>query len=364
MNLQETSKRLREALSRYGNILILIKGSPDPDVIASSFALKAVCDHLKIRSSMVALSEISHPQNRAIVKALDIPLEIEKSLPSRHGFDAYAVLDFQSAYTRGLSEKLPCAVHIDHHAETHDDVNADFRLVSDRAGAASTYMALILRELDLPPAGPVRRAVSTALMLGIQTDTDNLHHATRLDYEALQYLSGKADQGIIQKVYSVPLSEEALRMIGAAMSDHELYRDWFLAGLSFIAETQRDSIAIVADFLLESGVAETVVVFAIIEKKRQGGLSLDVSFRTSNPDLDLNALIKSITPDGGGRAYKGAYQVSLDYFAAFPDREALWTIVRVTTIERLKAARDNVRFTEIRGFYRRIRGRIENLFGG
>ena len=364
MNPRESSKRLVEALSGYLNILILIKGSPDPDVIASSFALKAVCDHIGIKSSIIALAEISHPQNRAIVKSLDIPIAIEKTLPPTSAFDAYAVLDFQSARTKGLSENLPCAVHIDHHAEIEDDVSADFRLVSDKAGAASTYMALILRQLEPPLPASGMRAVATALMLGIQTDSDNLRHATRLDYEALQYLGGKADERIVQKVSNVPLSKDALRMIGAAMLDHELYREWLLAGLSFIGESQRDSIAIVADFLLENGMARTVVVFAIIEKRRRGGLSLDVSFRTSDPDLDLNSLIKSITPEGGGRVYKGAYQVGLDYFTACPDRDLLWKMVRLTTIERLKAARDNVRFTELRGFYRRFRGAMGRLFGG
>lgn len=363
MNARESSDRLIDTLTRYHNLLILIKGSPDPDVIASSFALKAVCESRGLKSSIVALAEISHPQNRAIVKSLDIPLSIEKGIPSPHGYDSYAVLDFQSAYTKGVSEKLPCAVHIDHHAEAEDDVEAGFRLVSDEAGAASTYMTLILRELDLPPRGPLRTSVATALLLGIQTDTNNLRHATKLDYEALQFLTGMVDERIVQKVSNVPLSEDALRLVGKALADHETYREWFFAGLSFIDESKRDNIAIVADFLLESGEAETVAVFAIIEKKRRGGLSLDVSFRTSNADLDLNAVIKSITPDGGGRAYKGAYQVNLDYFAACPDRDLLWRTVRLATIETLKAARDNIHFIELRGFYRRVKGKIGSLFG-
>ncbi len=363
MNARESSDRLRNALSRYRNLLILVKGSPDPDVIASSFALKALCECLSIKSSIVALAEISLPQNRAIVKSLGIPLGIVKGPPSPHGFDAYAVLDFQSAYMKGVSEKLPCAVHIDHHAEAEDDVKADFRLVSDEAGAASTYMALFLHELDLPPPGSLRTAVATALLLGIQTDTDNLRHATKLDYEALQFLSGSADERIVQKVSSVPLSEEAIRLIGMAMADHEAYHDWFLAGLSFIDESKRDNIAIAADFLLDTGDAETVVVFAIVEKKRGRGLSLDVSFRTSNADLDLNGIIKSITSEGGGRAYKGAYQVNLDYFASCPDRDLLWKMVRLTTLETLKASRDNKRLIELQGFYRRVRGKIEGLFG-
>ena len=84
MNARKSSDRLLEALARYHNLLILIKGSPDPDVIASSFALRAVCDHIGLKSSIVALAEISHPQNRAIVKSLEIPLTIEKGAPSPH----------------------------------------------------------------------------------------------------------------------------------------------------------------------------------------------------------------------------------------------------------------------------------------
>jgi hypothetical protein len=209
-------------------------------------ALKAVCDHLKIKSSMVALSEISHPQNRAIVKALDIPLVIEKDLPSPHGFDAYAVLDFQSAYTRGLSDKLPCAVHIDHHAETDDDVNADFRLVSDRAGAASTYMALIPRARP-PPSRPRPRPFNGAHARH-PDDTDNLPPRDKLDSRRSS-TQRKGGRRIIQKVYSVPLSEDALRMFGAAMAITSL-PGLVSGGPFFIRRNRRDSIALVGDFLL------------------------------------------------------------------------------------------------------------------
>ena len=75
-------------------------------------------------------------------------------------------------------------------------------------------------------------------------------------------------------------------------------------------------------------------MFALIEKKE--GLTLAASLRTASKRFDLNRFIKRITSEGGARAFKGAFQVDLDYFRYCPDRELLWKIVHMTTVEALK----------------------------
>lgn len=363
MNISELSSKLVSALRRYRSLLILIKGSPDPDVIASSFALKAVCDHFGIKSHMVALIEISLQQNRALIDELHIPVHFQKPPLSHTGYEAYAVLDHQSAFHKDLAGKIPCAVHIDHHEKGGEETNADFQLLQTKAGSTSTIMALFIRELDLPLNGALRTQLSTALVLGIHTDTDAYRHAVELDYDALQYLTPFADNSIIERITDIPISETTVTLIARAQLNKEIYKDWLIAGIGFIDESERDSIAIVADFLLEREKVETVVVFALIARDRGRGMTLDASFRTKDAKLNLDSIIKEISSEGGARRFKGAFQVNLDYFAHGPDMKLLWELVRATTVHILRNKRDEIRFIELKGFYRKLRSRLDSLFG-
>ncbi len=362
MNFRELSQQLIKAVREHTGILIYIKGSPDPDVIASSFALKLVCDHFGVTADIFASMEISLPQNQAIVDDLKIPVTFLKTSPPVDEYDAYAILDYQSAAIKDVTGRLPCAVHIDHHSKTREDIPIEFDLVTESAGSTSTLMALMLKELDLPLPGALVKQLATALFFGIQTDTNNLRYAGRLDYEALQYSYLFADLNIINKISDLPLTEELITLIARAMINLEKYKDWLIAGIGFIDESQRDNIALVADFLLQREDAETVVVFAVIERNNRKSLTLDASFRTRNKNLNLNDLIKEISTEGGARKYKGAYQVNLDYFSGYPDHKLLWEVVRTTTVEVIKKNRDLAPFMGLRGFYRRIKDKAMKLF--
>jgi nanoRNase/pAp phosphatase (c-di-AMP/oligoRNAs hydrolase) len=362
MNFTELSSRLVEVLRRYGDILIIVKGSPDPDVLASSFALKVICSSFGVKAAIIALTEISLPQNQAIVDVCDIPVRFMKSLPSPDDYRAYAVMDFQSAAVKGLAA-LPCAVHIDHHEKIKEDIRVDFELVTEEAGSASTLMALMLKHLNLPLAGELGTRVATALLFGVQTDTSGLRYAARMDYEALEYLYLRADKNVIQKITDLPLSEELVTLIARAMINREVYKDWSISGIGFIDESQRDNIALVADYLLQREKEDTVVVFAVIVRNNSRSLTLDASFRTRDKNLNLNDLIREITTEGGARRYKGAYQINLDYFASFPDRKLLWDVIRTTTLEIIRKNRDKMPIIGLRGFYRKVKNRLSDLLG-
>ncbi len=136
-----------------------------------------------------------------------------------------------------------------------------------------------------------------------------------------------------------------------------------LAGVGYVDESNRDSIAVIADFLLNREEVASVVVFAIIEKEENRGLTLDASFRSKHEHLNLNDIIKNITSDGGARKFKGAYQIPLNYFTRCPEKEQLWELVKCTTIEVLKDSRDKVYVIELKGIYKRFRGWVNKVFG-
>ena len=146
MDFQDILKKLISTLKKYTSILIYIKGSPDPDVIASSYALSSICDNIQIESRITCPIKPSLPQNIAIIDDLGIPIHFEESPMDIENYDAYCILDFQSVYISGITGKIQCAVHIDHHEPVEENIEIDFNLVLEEAGSTSTIFAFIIKE--------------------------------------------------------------------------------------------------------------------------------------------------------------------------------------------------------------------------
>jgi nanoRNase/pAp phosphatase (c-di-AMP/oligoRNAs hydrolase) len=355
-------RALAAAITKYRNILIAIKGSPDPDAIASSYAIHAICRKLNVSSTIAASKKLSLPANRTFVSELDIPLHIAPDFPEPSHFDAYIVTDHPSPALYSPAHPLPCAVFIDHHEPADEEIMADYMLRNSDAGSTSTLVALILKNIYIEFDPEEMTHLATALLYGIYTDTDKYSHAGKLDYEALDYLSKYSDHEIFNRISSASLSKETLGLLKNAIESKITYKDWLIAGVGFVDAANRDSIAIIADFLLKREKCPTVIVFAAIEDASRRSLTLDASLRSASGIMNLDDIIKQITPQGGARKFKGAFQIDMDYFTHCPDRKILWEVIRLSTVELLKKSRDELMITELKGAYQKIRKRIRDYF--
>jgi nanoRNase/pAp phosphatase (c-di-AMP/oligoRNAs hydrolase) len=362
MDVKGFAHRLVETVKKYRHLLIYIKGSPDPDAIAASYSLKLVCEHYGTEALILSPVYPSLPQNIKMVKELRLPIRFGDRDMEIGNFDAYAVLDHQSVSVDGVAGVIPCAIHIDHHERVEQKISVDLGIIVEEAGSTSSVMAFILEELEpgLNLAKPERVRVATALYYGMQTDTDNFSHAESLDMKALEIISRDYDEQAIAEISSIPFSKETIAFFTLALENRIVYKDWLISGIGFIDEKYRDSVAVIGDFLLKLEDISTAVVFFIIENKE--GLTLNVSFRTKDEKFDMNALIKRITSEGGARKFKGAYQVNLDYFVHCPDKELLWKMVSLTTVEVLKKQRDSHGMEELKDFFRNLREKFLSLF--
>ncbi len=362
MNFGELSQKLISALLKYKSILIFIKGSPDPDVIASSYALKMVCAGIGIKAEIKCLIRPSLPQNSAIIEYLGSPIIFKNSNDDISDFDAYAVLDFQSVKVDGVTGKIPCAVHVDHHEPVEENIEIDFRLIMEEAGSTSSFFALVVKELHKSFSETELKKISTALQFGIYIDTDAFRHADLIDFEALNYVSSFSDRKMMDHLVEIPLPDHIINLMSMAIRNKEEYKSWIFTGLGFIDESDRDSIPIIADFMIQRFKCSVMIVFAAVIRKKPQGLRLDASFRTDDKNIDLDGLIKEITQTGGGRKYKGAYQVDLNYFADFQDEDMLWKVIKSETVSRIKHLRDKSQLVEIKGLYKRIKRKAESFF--
>lgn len=350
------------ALRRYASVLVYIQGSPDPDALASALVIKTLCETLGLRADLVASMQPSLSQNRDIIKKFHVPLKIEKHLDKLSSFDAYAIVDYQSAEIQGLTGKIPCVLHLDHHEPAQHHIHADVRCIDENAGSTSTILALAFKESDETGYEEVLLKTGSLLVLGIQTDTDKTVHAGDLDFDALAYLASYANRKLVDEIIGIPISEVTLAVLERANRQKAVYKDWLIAGVGYIGEKERDSIAITADYLLGSEKLTTVVVFAIVEKKEGRGYTLDVSVRSRDANFEMDYFIKEITPTGGGRKYKGAFQVNLDFFTYCTDKSMLWEMVSKTVHNAIIKKRDELPIIELKGLYRKFKKKISTLF--
>ncbi len=358
------AKKLLATLKNYRNILIVIKGSPDPDGIAASFALQILCETLGIPATLIATTDVSLEQNKQLVADLAIPIRFSAEPPDITPYDAYIVADHQSARVPFIKHNIPCAVHIDHHVPVQEDVPIDLPIRQEAASATSTLVGLIYKELGLFSTleQALRTRIATALVWGIQTDTDGFSKAQQLDYEALNYLSPFVDRNVISRLMGTAASDQPIGLIATAIKNKVKYRDWLIAGIGYLDASRRDALALIADFLLQQEQVALVAVFAVVESDSNKGLVLDVSIRVREETFNLDSLIKKINPDGGARKFKGAYQINLDYFKACPDRQLLWEVINATTVQIFKTQRDAVPPFEFKPLFDSIKKKLADMF--
>ncbi len=360
MDIKKEKTLLFNTLKKCRYLLIYIKGSPDPDALASAFALQIICESLKVKSEIVSPMHVSLTQNLNFIKTLQIPIKFTEIKDSSK-YDSYAILDFPST-DLDVKHNMFLALHIDHHKKTANKTTPKYELLIDKVNSVSTIFTLLMKEINPKLSKELSLRLYTALLFGLNTDTGNMSNAEEADREAHFFLSDKASPEIITALNESLYSEETLTIISKAIINQEIYKNWLIAGVGYVPHSLRDSIAICADFLLEQEDVVSVIVFSLIENKAERKLYLDASLRTKNRHLDLNHIIKSITSNGGGRNFKGAYQINLDYFFGCEFKTELWEITNKTTRTIIKDKRDNLSIIEFTGLFSKIKDDIKAIF--
>ena len=321
-------------------VLVVIKSYPDPDSIACSLAFQYIGRLYGIQSSILYFDEISHHENKALVKKLGIEM---LRYEADFDFSLYDYLVFSDTQTSdlpvsvSLTKEIPALLLVDHHKNLGNQ-KALFVDVRENAGATSSIYAEYLMEgpVHLETADSHSIQVATALMHGIRSDTDQFHLAKELDYKAASYLSRFVDRELLMVISQQLTSAKTMDITQTALENKKIKENYLLAGVGFVREEDRDGIAQTADYLLRREGIDTVIVYGIV-----GESYIDGSLRTRSAILDPDKWLKTIfgfnekgQPFGGGRKDKGGFQLPLGFFTRCSDTELLWQISQ-HTIENL-----------------------------
>lgn len=269
-------------LKQKDRVLIIMHRSPDPDAIASASAIAACLAEVhEIKVDIIYSGQISHPQNRAMVNILNLPVKKVEVIEDLDTYDATILIDCSrvqiniAKISKNVEEEhreveeidLVPTLIIDHHDVTPLD-GVRFTIKHSVGACASIVTALVgpmLEDQNLDEE--FKQRIATALALGIRTDTGEFtNNVSSLDQDAFCLLMDKIDWNLMVQIMNHSIPSLLLTAKAAA------YKDWFrkqettiVTGVGVLKPENRDFLAIIADELIRCEGIDKVVVMGMID---------------------------------------------------------------------------------------------------
>jgi nanoRNase/pAp phosphatase (c-di-AMP/oligoRNAs hydrolase) len=303
--------------------IIAIQDFPDPDAIASAFAHQLICLNYEIEVDIVYNGRVSHQQNIALIKLLNIELTRYSEPFDFSRYQGSVFIDNQgmtTTLTKQLeSHDIKPIVVVDHHERSGllSPEFSDIRKIGATATIYTNYITQGMVELDKSDSVHVRCA--TALMHGIRSDTNNFIQASEQDLIAAAFLSNYFNPNLLSEVVNQYRSKKVMDIIEKALANRVIKDNYSVSGIGYLRQEDRDAIAQAADFLLTEENVHTVVVYGIVVNDKNEEL-LSGSFRTSKLTLDADTFIKEAFGKGengdyfgGGKQEAGGFTIPVGF---------------------------------------------------
>src|SRR5271170_8221565 len=332
-SIEPRARAFAEALgaARGKQMLIALRGHPDPDGIACAITQAHIAQRLGVAQTTVGYChELSHRENRALVKLLGLELRKIKTVREVGRVDFIGLVDAHE-----VDPELPdggdyeVLTIVDHHRPASPP-KARFVDMRMDVGATATIFAEYLMELAALDADVEEdRRIATALMHGLATDTDDFMLARAADFRAAGLISEVCDRDLLEDLSRRLIAPTAMDVIARALSAMVVRRNFATAGVGFVSESERDTIAQAADFLVRREDIDTCVVYGVVGEKYIEG-----SLRTHSPSVDPAVWLEQAfgqdekgRPFGGGRRDKGGFRIPIGFLGRVTDRGQLWQLV-------------------------------------
>ncbi len=348
------AQQLAELLERHRGErhVIILQDYPDPDAISCALAHQLIAARFQIECVILYSGKISHQQNLALVNLLGIQMTRFDESVNLSEFQGSIFVDNQganSALTVHLQEaNVPPLVIVDHH-ELQKVVKPEFQDIR-RLGACATIYVEYIRQglLELDGDREQHVELATALMHGIQTETNGFIRAHKEEFQAAAFLSNFYDPSVLAEIMSQSRSKQVMEIIRRALENREIRESFSISGIGYLRAEDRDAIPQAADFLLTEENVHTAVVFGLVAADN-GMEAVIGSLRTVKVTIDPDELLKSAFGKGqqgqyfgGGKKAAGGFEIPVGFLSGNQDdqfRKLKWQVynaqVRQRFFERL-----------------------------
>ena len=305
-------------------LLIMTHDYPDPDSLASAFALKYLAEEgFQIQSKIVYGGIIGRMENRTMVNILKLPAHKLKPSDFKK-FQHVALLDTQpSFHNNSFPKDRRATIVIDQH-ESPIAPASEFSIVDTECAATSVILAqaLLSMKINIPDT------VATALVYGILTDTLNLYRedkpiVTQTYLKLLPYCNMKE----LAKIQNPARSRKFFTTLSRGIQQAMISRRLIVSNIGFVENP--DLVSQIADFLLSYN--GTLWSFCTGRFKSK----LHVSLRAESPQADAGEILRDIFDNknqagGHGSIGGGSLEVGLNA------PEEVWIEKEKMLVERLK----------------------------
>lgn len=261
-------------------LLILTHNHPDPDAMASAWALAYLADRLhRVRSRIVYGGIIGRMENQMMVRLLRLPIHPVKP----EDFERYrsiALVDTQPPFQNNrFPPNRRAAAVIDHHPR-NPRTQADLLLIDEEAGATTTLLTEALDESGLS----IPTALATALVYGIGSETQNLgREAGPRDVAAYRALFPRISMRTLARIQNPLRPGSFFHTLGKAIHRAFVVKD--VIGVHLGEVPSQDIVAHMADLLM----THEGMRWSITTGRYEGRLF--VSLRTRNPRAEAGRLL-------------------------------------------------------------------------
>ena len=306
---------LADGAGGLSSLLVLTHDHPDPDALASAWALAHLAHCLgRIPTKIVFGGSIGRAENRTMAKLLDIPASPLESADLETA-GGVALVDTQPSFANNSFEgtRRP-AIVVDHH-QRHPRTEAELLIVDHTVGATTT----ILAEAIQLAGAPVSRRLATAIVYGIGSETQNLgRESSERDAAVYLRLLPAADRKVLWRIANPPQPAAYFRTLASGLRDAFVCEQ--VIGVHLRELPHPDGVARMADLLL----THEGMRWALVTGRYQG--MLHVSIRAADPRSNAAKLMKRIlgADDRGG----GHRQIAGGSLSVGPDApEERWAQV-------------------------------------
>ncbi len=330
-------KKLKELREKGDSLLIVMHDNPDPDSIASATALSVIARTMGFKTQIVYGGDITHHENRAFVNLLGVDMmKVSRGSYELKKYPFLAMVDCQPNGNLTILEKDDynrVQIIVDHHQilQHLDDLIPDgaFLDIRPEVNSSSSILAEYIRTLNISMSSEL----ATGLFYGIYIDTKKFSKLSHVDLKAIEFLAGKVNYELLDKIEHPDISTETAEILAKAIINRRIYKNVVVSNVGFI--TNRDAIAESADFLLRLEGITTVLVFGIVDDR------IEISARTRDVRVNVGAVLREAFGDigsAGGHSQSGGARIPLGIFKLAKDRTSLLRLAEEAITEKFLEA--------------------------
>jgi nanoRNase/pAp phosphatase (c-di-AMP/oligoRNAs hydrolase) len=297
-------KKLMDMVQPDDSLVLLMQGSPDPDVIASAMTLCEIIQQTKglAKSVFVSTEPLVRQQNKEFISFMRLHIHLINQV-DLNSYRLIALLDAQPSFFDDELNFIKPHIVFDHHPR-EGKWQADVEDIRPDYGALSSIMT----EYLLCARVKITRNLHTALLYGIKSDTDNFNRATIIeDISAYTYHTKHANMQLIRRIELNQTPGHFLKYYDHAyhhMNNFRGRRVCYLGGVE-----SADVCVQIADFYLRLIGTYYVVVAGIVGDK------FIIIFRGDGYRQDCGAIAQrafGLIGKGGGHRSAARMEIALE----------------------------------------------------